>query len=70
MTLKNDSGRFVGVSSIASEISSQPKVARERDIIDRFTGASADADLEVLRYNSDVASTDDGHVHNRAVFTH
>jgi len=70
VTFKNDVGRFAGVSSVTSKISSESKVTQEWNIINGFAGTFTDADLEVLRANPNVASIEeDGLVHTQAVVT-
>ena len=70
VTFKNDVGRFAGVSSVTSKISSQSKVTQEWNIINSFAGTFTDADLEVLRSNPNVASIEeDGLAHTQTIVT-
>jgi len=70
VTLKNNVARSVGVSSINKKISSQSKITHEWDIINGFAGDFTDADLEVLRADSNVkAIEEEGIAHPQAVST-
>jgi len=70
VTFKNDVVHSAGVSSVTNRISSQSNITWQWDIINGFTGAFTNADLEVLRSNPNIAAIEeDGFVRTKAVTT-
>ena len=70
VSFKRDVVHADGVSSVTSGISSQSKVTQQWDIINGFSGAFTDGDLEVLRSNPNIASIEeDAFVHTQAITT-
>ncbi|KAF9645591.1 subtilisin-like protein [Thelephora ganbajun] len=70
VTFKYTVGHLDGVSSVTGNIGSQSKVTHQWGFINGLAGTFTDADLEVLRYNPNVASIEqDGYAHTQSVVT-